>query len=354
VEPAAVTAVPAAATDVPAPAVSAASADSGSVAGANVEPAAVTTVPAAVTTVPAAATDVPAPVPAASAAISAPVSSPVSGGDARMEYRPSTRSSAAAPSEHQIGEKGSRSQDEPNDLFVARNKGAARKHHQIHFGEGLPNPIFDQVYLSPLPHLKSVSHSSQENNCFKNSIALLMRLHHVPTSLKLQSPNLSLSGISTILNQGGHYLRKLPLYFEENRKKLFKPEMPTLLAVFLQIKFGVDLPWLHDPALDFSKVAECVSRVSAFTDDNALPYLILNPFNNTGVPLHCVGLECRWNKAIVWDPANVNSFEFSLDTLHALCDGKWTPSFRRIWCIYARASSNQQQQLMGGGHAPGW
>ena len=164
-----------------------------------------------------------------------------------------------------------------------------------------------------------------------------MRLHDVKTSLKLQSPNLSIIDIHTILNQGGYYLRKLPLYFSENACKLFKPEMPTLLAVFLKTKFGVDLPWLQDLALNRSQVEKRVSDVLTSTAGNALPYLILNPFNNNGVPLHCVGLQCQWNKAIVWDTANVNSFEFSLDTLHALCDGRWTPSFRQIWCIYARA-----------------
>jgi hypothetical protein len=166
-----------------------------------------------------------------------------------------------------------------------------------------------------------------------------MTIQHIPTSLKLQTPNLSLSDIHAILNQGGHYLRKLPLYFEQNKNKLFKPEMPTLLAAFLKTKFGVDLPWLSNPALNFSqkKIEECVARVSASTAGNALPLLILNPFNNNGVALHCVGLDCRWKKAIVMDPANVNSFEFSLQTLHELCDGHWTPSFRQIWCIYARA-----------------
>ena len=209
--------------------------------------------------------------------------------------------------------------DKSDEMHIPVVRGGARKQHQIDFFQGLPNPIFDQ-----------------EKDCFKNSIALLMRLQHVPTSVNLQSPNMSLCDINVVLNQGGYYLRELPLYFDENERKMFKPEMPTLLAEFLKIKFGVDLPWLHDSALDFSQVERCVSRVLV-TTKNALPYLILNPFNNNGVPLHCVGLECRWNKAIVWDPANVNSFEFSLRTLNALCDGRWTLSFRRIWCIHARA-----------------
>ena len=205
--------------------------------------------------------------------------------------------------------------------YAPRKNGGARQNHQIDFGQGLPNPIFDQ-----------------EKDCFKNSIALLMRLQHVPTSLNLQSPNMSLCDINVVLNQGGYYLRQLPLYFDENQNKFFKPEVPTLLAVFLQIQFGVDLPWLRDSSLDFSQVQKSISRVLLEKKKrNYLPFLILNPFNNNGVPLHCVGLECRWNKAIVWDPANVNSFEFSLRTLNALCDGRWTPSFRRIWCICARA-----------------
>lgn len=205
--------------------------------------------------------------------------------------------------------------------YVSRRSGAARQNHQVDLGQGLPNPIFDQ-----------------EKDCFKNSIALLMRLQHVPTSLNLQSPNMSLCDINVVLNQGGYYLRQLPLYFDENQKKFFKPEVPTLLAVFLKIQFGVDLPWLHDSSLDFSQVQRSISRVLLKTNKhNVLPFLILNPFNNNGVPLHCVGLDCRWNKATVWDPANVNSFEFSLRTLNALCDGRWTLSFRRIWCICARA-----------------
>ena len=209
---------------------------------------------------------------------------------------------------------------QPAALHIPVKRGGARQNHQIDFGQGLPNPIFDQ-----------------EKDCFKNSIALLMRLQHIPTSLNLQSPNMSLCDINDVLNQGGYYLRKLPLYFDENQKKFFKPEVPTLLAVFLQIKFGVDLPWLHDSSLDVSQVQRSISRVLIENKThNYLPFLILNPFNNNGVPLHCVGLECRWNKAIVWDPANVNSFEFSLRTLHALCDGRWTPSFRRIWCLCAR------------------
>ena len=209
---------------------------------------------------------------------------------------------------------------QPAAINILVKRGGARQNHQIDLGQGLPNPIFDQ-----------------EKDCFKNSIALLMRLQHIPTSLNLQSPNMSLCDINVVLNQGGYYLRKLPLYFDENQKKFFKPEVPTLLAVFLQIKFGVDLPWLHDSSLDVSQVQRSISRVLIENKThNYLPFLILNPFNNNGVPLHCVGLECRWNKAIVWDPANVNSFEFSLRTLHALCDGRWTPSFRRIWCLCAR------------------
>jgi hypothetical protein len=32
------------------------------------------------------------------------------------------------------------------ERHIAVNKGVARKHYQIHFGQGIPNPIFDQVY----------------------------------------------------------------------------------------------------------------------------------------------------------------------------------------------------------------
>ena len=44
-------------------------------------------------------------------------------------------------------------------LFIATNKGHARKHYQIHFGQGIPNPIFDQVSSSTSTRLKSLSHT---------------------------------------------------------------------------------------------------------------------------------------------------------------------------------------------------
>jgi hypothetical protein len=54
------------------------------------------------------------------------------------------------------------------------------------------------------------------------------QVQHVPTSLNLQSPHMSLCDINVVLNQGGYYLRQLPLHFDENRNKFFKPEVPTL------------------------------------------------------------------------------------------------------------------------------
>ncbi len=172
--------------------------------------------------------------------------------------------------------------------------------------------------------------------CFQYSIALLMRQCHLPTSFKLQSPNLPISEIHKIINQGGHYLKQLPLHFSEHAHLLFKPEAPSLLAAFLRQQFSVSVPWLKDPKVDQNLAERCVSDFLNSAPVKFLPFLILNPFNKNGVALHCVGLDCRWNTAVVWDPANVNSFAFTLQTLHAVCDGEWTPSFRRIWCICCR------------------
>ena len=190
----------------------------------------------------------------------------------------------------------------------------------------------------------SSNNSNQERDCFQNSIALIMRLAHVPTFLKLEAVTLPCSDVFTILNMGGFFLKELPLYFEAHHNILFKPEMPSLLAEFLRQAFGVDLPWLDDPYLDRGEVDKVISGILTGNSGcnkkqkvlNFLPYLLLNPFNKDGVALHCVGLDCRYNRAIVWDPANVNSFAFTLQNLHDVCDGKWTPSFRHIWCLCSR------------------
>ena len=141
--------------------------------------------------------------------------------------------------------------------------------------------------------------------------------------------------IYTILNQGGYYMTELPLFFLRHSCQLFKPEMPALLGEFLQTKFGVCLPWLNVSNVNLLEVKERVSEILN-GKHKFLPLLLLNPFNKHGVPLHCVGLDCRGLRATIWDPANVNSFEFTLQNLNALCDGTWTPSFRRIWCFCSR------------------
>jgi hypothetical protein len=185
------------------------------------------------------------------------------------------------------------------------------------------------------------TYTKQQRNCFRNSIALLMRLINHSVFLKLTDDDsiLQHNDIYKILNQGGYYLTELPLYFSEHSCRLFKPEMPALLGEFLQTKFGVYLPWLNVSHYDQSQLKRRVSEILSgpkLKHKVLLPLLLLNPFNKDGVALHCVGLDCRGHRATVWDPANVNSFEFTLPNLHALCDGTWIPSFRRIWCICSR------------------
>jgi hypothetical protein len=181
------------------------------------------------------------------------------------------------------------------------------------------------------------TYTKQQRNCYRNSIALLMRDISPSVYLKLVLSSKH-SDISTILSEGGYYLTELPLYFPHNSCKLFKPEMPALLREFLQTQFGVNLPWLNVSNFDQREVKLRVSEILTcnLKHKRLLPLLLLNPFNKDGVPLHCVGLDCRWHRATVWDPANVNSYEFTLQNLHDLCDGKWTPSFRRIWCFCSR------------------
>jgi hypothetical protein len=228
----------------------------------------------------------------------------------------------------------------------------ARRDYQIALGEGLPNPIFDQVCINGLCVSVFVvrvcacaqfNYTKQRQNCFRNSIALLMRLinHSVYVKLIDNKSMLQHNDIYPILNQGGYYLTELPLYFPDHSCRLFKPEMPALLGEFLQTKFGVYLPWLNVSHADQSQLKRRVSEIlsgSKLKQKVFLPLLLLIPFNKDGVALRCVGLDCRGHRAVVWDPANVNSFEFTLPRLNELCDGKWTPSFQRIWCVCSRNS----------------
>ena len=110
-----------------------------------------------------------------------------------------------------------------------------------------------------------------------------------------------------------------------------------MLALFLRKVFDVDLPWLVDPGLDCLETDRRVDAIVHSINHNLLPYIILNPFNSDGVALHCIGLDCRFRKAIVLDAANVNSFEFTPDTLNAVCNGSWSRSFRRIFILCSRA-----------------
>lgn len=221
----------------------------------------------------------------------------------------------------------------------------ARADFQIECGLGSANPIFDQVpyfYLqvSCIQNLFHIDTELQNKDCFKNSIALLLIDENASTSSKLRIPNLQLNEIHCIMNQGGHFLRELPLYFSDNQHRRFKPEMPLLLGHFLEHHFEVNLPWLTNSELnpsEVSRVQERVRHISDFLPRGMLPYLLLTPFNRDGVAMHCVGLDCRFKRATVLDPANVNSYEFTLENLHAACDGKWTPSFHRIWCICSRS-----------------
>lgn len=237
-------------------------------------------------------------------------------------------------------------------LTTAPKKGVpgARRDYQIALGEGLPNPIFDPVCINGLCvsfffvrvcACAQFNYTKQRQNCFRNSIALLMRPinHSVYVKLIDNKSMLQHNDIYKILNQGGYYLTELPLYFPDHSCRLFKPEMPALLGEFLQTKFGVYLPWLNVSHDDQSQLKRRVSEIlsgSKLKQKVFLPLLLLIPFNKDGVALHCVGLDCRGHRAVVWDPANVNSFEFTLPRLNELCDGKWTPSFQRIWCVCSR------------------
>ena len=239
-------------------------------------------------------------------------------------------------------------------LTTAPKKGVpgARRDYQIALGEGLPNPIFDPVCINGLCvsfffvrvcACAQFNYTKQRQNCFRNSIALLMRPinHSVYVKLIDNKSMLQHNDIYKILNQGGYYLTELPLYFPDHSCRLFKPEMPALLGEFLQTKFGVYLPWLNVSDDDQSQLKRRVSEIlsgSKLKQKVFLPLLLLIPFNKDGVALHCVGLDCRGHRAVVWDPANVNSFEFTLPRLNELCDGKWTPSFQRIWCVCSRNS----------------
>jgi hypothetical protein len=163
-----------------------------------------------------------------------------------------------------------------------------------------------------------------------------VRPHNAKTFFELSKTRLPIQDIKYVLNQGGYYLRQLPLHFDQHACQLFKEEMPSLLGAFLRKRFCVDLPWLKTIELDDSLVDSHVCKISADIPVNILPGVVLNPFNINGVPLHCVAVDCRYSRAVVLDSANVTEYAFTLDNLHALCDGRWTPSFRRIWCVCCR------------------
>ena len=112
--------------------------------------------------------------------------------------------------------------------------------------------------------------------------------------------------------------------------------MPYLLAELLKNHFQVNLPWLKIDPVDPDNASLIVKKIVASMEHQMLPFFILNPFNKHGVAMHTIGLDCRFQRAMVLDPANANSFPFTLDNLNAVCDGRWTPSFRRIWAICRR------------------
>ena len=216
------------------------------------------------------------------------------------------------------GQKRRVNESETYTAVPPNNNGGARANYQICLLDGKPNQIFDQI-----------------GNCFKNSIGLIMREINDSVYSRLQSPNLTTGVINTILNLGGYVLRKLPLFFTQHCNRLFKPEMPYLLAILLENQFEVQLPWLKIDPVDPEEADRRVRNIVA-SMRQMLPFLILNPFNKHGVAMHTIGLDCRFQRAMVLDPANANSFPFTLQNLNAVCDGRWTPSFRHIWVICRR------------------
>jgi hypothetical protein len=199
------------------------------------------------------------------------------------------------------------------------NKGGARSNFQICFLNGKPNGIFDQ-----------------KGNCYKTSIALIMQDIDAQVYSMLQQPNLTVGAINTVLNNGGYILRKLPLFFPKHASRLFKPEMPYLLAELLNDQFEVQLSWLKTEPVDPNEARLRVREILQSIKHEMMPLFVLNPFNKYGVAMHTIGLDCRFRRAIVLDPANLNTFEFTLDSLNAVCDGRWTPSFRRVEVICRR------------------
>ena len=178
-------------------------------------------------------------------------------------------------------------------------------------------------------------------SCWQNSIALLVRTMHPPTFDKLSaSPNLSPDAICSILNHGGFYLRKLPLYLFDGsfrgcgRNKLFKRELSTLFAELLLQKCNINIPWLRNADLDPSSIVQRVQEIMSLFP-NMLPAFIMNPFNSSGVALHCVGLSIEGPHAVVMDPANASFFQLTMESLDTVCEGKWN-GFRRIYCICSR------------------
>jgi len=164
---------------------------------------------------------------------------------------------------------------------------------------------------------------------------------HPPTFDKLSaSPNLSPDAICSILNHGGFYLRKLPLYLFDGtfsgcgRNKLFKRELSTLFAELLLQKCNINIPWLRNADLDPSSIVQRVQEIMSLFP-NMLPAFIMNPFNSSGVALLCVGLSIEGPHAVVMDPANASFFQLTMESLDSVCEGKWN-GFRRIYCICSR------------------
>ena len=225
---------------------------------------------------------------------------------------------ADADDARSCGQKRPMGRSEAYNAVPPKNNGGARANYQICLLDGKPNQIFDQI-----------------GNCFKNSIGLIMREINDSVYSRLQSPNLTTGDINTILNLGGYVLRKLPLFLNQHCNRLFKPEMPYLLAILLENQFEVQLPWLKIDPVDPEEALLRIRNIVA-SMRQMLPFLILNPFNKYGVAMHTIGLDCRFQRAMVLDPANANSFPFTLQNLNAVCDGRWTPSFRHIWVICRR------------------
>ena len=111
------------------------------------------------------------------------------------------------------------------------------------------------------------------------------------------------------------------------------PDYNDMADILLQ-KCNINIPWLRNADLDPSSIVQRVQEIMSLFP-NMLPAFIMNPFNSSGVALHCVGLSIEGPHAVVMDPANASFFQLTMESLDTVCEGKWN-GFRRIYCICSR------------------